>query len=68
MLSELERPAEHSDSEAIGRADLGKLPSAFRCRHMITVYDVQSLAPDVIHFLSQAAGAILRRGQLEAVA
>jgi 4-amino-4-deoxy-L-arabinose transferase-like glycosyltransferase len=55
---------------AIGGASvgLGKLPSAFRCRHMITVYAVQSLAPDVVYFLSQAAGAILRRGQLEAVA
>ena len=68
MLSRLERPAEHSDSGAIGRTNIEKLPSAFRCRHMITVYDVQSLASDVIHFLFQAARAILRRGQLEAVA
>ena len=43
------------------RSQLGKLPSVFRYRHMITVYDVQSLAPDVTHFLSQAAGAILGR-------
>src|SRR4051812_42579091 len=56
VLSGLERPAEHSDSGAIGRADLGKLPSAFRCRHMITVHDVQSLAPDVIHFYPRRRG------------
>jgi hypothetical protein len=60
------RPGEHSDCGA--SAGFGKLPSAFRWRHMITVDDVQSLAPDVIHFLSQAAGAIIHRGQLGAVA
>ena len=53
------RPGEHSDCGA--STGLGKLPSAFRYRPMITVYAVQYLAPDVVHFLSQAAGAILRR-------
>ena len=53
------RPGEHSDCGA--SAGFGKLPSAFRSRPMITVYPVQYLAPDVVHFLSQAVGAILRR-------
>jgi len=35
---------------------------------MITVYAVQSLAPDVVYFLSQAVGAILWRWQLGGVA
>ena len=37
------RPGENSDCGA--SAGLGKLPSAFHCRHMITVYAVQYLAP-----------------------
>ena len=51
------RPGGYSNCGA--SAGFGKLPSAFRCRHMITVYAVQSLAPDVVHFLSQGGGGYL---------
>jgi hypothetical protein len=36
-----------------------KIALCFRCRHMITVYAVQYLAPDVVHFLSQGGGGYL---------
>ena len=58
-------------SEAIGlrsQRRSRKSPSAFRCRHMIAVYAVQYLAPDINPFLFQAAGAILQRRQLGEVA
>ena len=58
-LEEWWRPEEHLNCGA--STGPGKLPSAFRYRPMITVYAVQSLAPDVVYFLSQAVGAILRR-------